>query len=295
MPYAAVATRLNPVGNKRLFVLPPLSSRRDSKAPCTSTRTLSPIDKPLKSSLKSPSGPSDSESAPALGNAALPSSGRKSVRFEDTVTGSGLESVYVFRTTERPSAIHSDDTESDTDSASEFHSEDALRPVLFKIVDISPTPSPHTPPRSNVRLENVALRPGVAACSPHAQSRLCGTVRVRNLAFEKRVTAHFTSDDWTTVSEVCARYTDAYPSPPALTPALSDGADWDRFAFSISLEIYTPPPGLGLRVSPRTLSLAVRLVVPGVGEWWDNNGGSNFCVVLAPAAAGDLLPVALPP
>jgi len=293
MPYAAVPTRLNSV-----FVLPSLSSRRDLKAQCTSTissRTLSPADKPLKSSLKSSSDPDSAPALPrVLGNAALPSSGQKSVRFKDAVRDDGLESVYVFRTTEQPSAIHSDDTESDTDSVSEFHSEDAFRPVLFEIVNMSPIPSLHTPPHSNVRLENVTVGLGVAACSPHAQSRLCGTVRVRNLAFEKHVTAYFTSDDWTTVSEVCARY-----SPPAPAPALSDGAGWDRFTFSISLELYTPPPGLGLIASPRTLSLAVHLVVPGIGEWWDNNGGNNFCVVLAPAAAGDqppgLLPVSLPP
>jgi len=99
---------------------------------------------------------------------------------------------------------------------------------------------------------------------------------VRNLTFEKRVTARFTSDDWTTVSEVCARYTGP-----------SDGAGWDQFTFSISLELYVPPPGLGFKGPSRTLLIAVRLVIPGVGEWWDNNGGHNFCVVLAPAATGD--------
>ena len=29
---------------------------------------------------------------------------------------------------------------------------------------------------------------------------------------------------------------------------------------------------------PCTLLLAVRFTVPGKGEWWDNNGGDDFCI-----------------
>jgi len=285
MPYAAAVTHLNPVGNTP--VLPSQFSLRDLKVQCTSTissrtpaQILSPADKPLKSSLKlkcrSTSSDSESASTPAgvLGNAALPLSSRKSVRFKDTVgSGGGLESVRLFR-------------QSETDSES---SEEALESVHFKIIDISQIPSLHTPSHSNIHLEDLTLYLVVPACSPHAHSRLRGTVRVRNLAPEKRVVARFTSDDWTTVSEVRAWYTDPHPS----APSDGDGVGWDRFRFSISLEMYAPPPGLGLKASPRTLLVAVSLVVPGIGEWWDNNGGNNFYVVLAPAETEDQAPALL--
>jgi hypothetical protein len=80
------------------------------------------------------------------------------------------------------------------------------------------------------------------------------------MAFEKSVAARFTTDNWTTVSEAHARYVS--PAP--------DACD-DLFAFTIPLEA----------AQPRTLLLALRYAVPGVGEWWDNNGGADFRVVLA--------------
>jgi hypothetical protein len=36
---------------------------------------------------------------------------------------------------------------------------------------------------------------------------------------------------------------------------------------------------------PRTLLLAVRFSVDGAGDWWDNNGGENFRIVLGPSPA----------
>jgi hypothetical protein len=115
-------------------------------------------------------------------------------------------------------------------------------------------------------------------------------VRVRNIAYEKRVAARFTIDDWTTVSEVLARYTG-----PAISGAHhhGDGDDdkWDRFAFSISLEFYaTRRAGASSHPHAFTLLLAVRFTAPGIGEWWDNNGGNNFRIALAHASAGGRVP-----
>jgi len=84
---------------------------------------------------------------------------------------------------------------------------------------------------------------------------------VRNIAYEKCVAVRFTTDGWTTISEAHARYVGPLP----------DSGTWDLFAFTIPLH------------APRTLLLAVRYAVPGDGEWWDNNGGNDFRVVLAPA------------
>ncbi|KAH9021571.1 putative phosphatase regulatory subunit-domain-containing protein, partial [Lactarius pseudohatsudake] len=205
----------------------------------------------LKSSLKCSRGRRVIVSEPST------PPGSKSVRFKDT--DGELESVCFFRATGRPYSIshprsHSD-TETETDNTDGAPTGQRGR-TTFTLAEISPVPSPQTPPESNVHLESIALLP---ARPPF----LRGTVRVRNLAFEKSVSVRFTTDGWTTVSEAHARYVG-----PAGT------GDWDLFAFTIPLE--APP------LHPRALLLAVRYAVPGAGEWWDNNGGADFRVVLAP-------------
>jgi hypothetical protein len=117
-------------------------------------------------------------------------------------------------------------------------------------------------------------------------------VRVRNIAYEKRVAARFTIDDWTTVSEVFARYTGPAISGAHHHHGDGDNGKWERFAFSISLEFYAPRRAGASSHSRHafTLLLAVRFTAPGVGEWWDNNGGNNFRIVLARASAGSKVP-----
>jgi hypothetical protein len=90
-------------------------------------------------------------------------------------------------------------------------------------------------------------------------------VRVRNIAYEKLVTARFTTDGWETTVDTQAHY-------------IGNDGTWDRFAFTISLEWHA---GLASPM-PRTFLLAVRYAVLGVGEWWDNNGGDDFRVALGP-------------
>ncbi|GAA5978588.1 hypothetical protein JCM10908_004414 [Rhodotorula pacifica] len=87
-----------------------------------------------------------------------------------------------------------------------------------------------------------------------------GTVRVKNLAFEKWVAIRFTLDHWRTVSEVSAEYLDSPPSKA--------GAQ-DRFTFTIKLQ------DLLSRIEDKTMFLAVRYTVGG-REIWDNNDGQNY-------------------
>ncbi|GAA6023838.1 hypothetical protein JCM8202_003651 [Rhodotorula sphaerocarpa] len=87
-----------------------------------------------------------------------------------------------------------------------------------------------------------------------------GTVRVKNLAFEKWVAIRFTLDHWRTVSEVSAEYLDSPPSKA--------GAQ-DRFTFTIRLQ------DLLSRIEDKTMFLAVRYTVGG-REIWDNNDGQNY-------------------
>ncbi|KAF8267041.1 putative phosphatase regulatory subunit-domain-containing protein [Lactarius quietus] len=214
---------------------------------------------PLKSSLKysrSCRATSEPSTPPTRSPAShSPPPTPKNVRFRGE--DSELESICLFRSTGRPSSIsnprsHSD-TETETDADSLFAAQQFGGTICTK-VDMSPIPSPHTPPESNVRLETLTLLPALPPL-------LRGIVRVRNISFEKCVAARFTTDDWTTISEAHACY---------ISPAPDEGVGaWDRFAFTI------PVP------TPRTILLAVRYTVPSAGEWWDNNGGADFRVVLA--------------
>ncbi|KAH8114121.1 putative phosphatase regulatory subunit-domain-containing protein [Phellopilus nigrolimitatus] len=123
-------------------------------------------------------------------------------------------------------------------------------------------------------------------------SSVQGTVRVRNIAFEKNVAVRFTFDGWQTTSEVLARWAEscAPPSPSAgffpAAPSASicsdsstriielkdQGPAYDRFAFSIRLA------DMLLRIDEKTLVLAVRYRAAG-SEMWDNNGGQNYRTV----------------
>lgn len=341
MPYALVTARLSPsvststtppfriltswdryVRDKLISVLPCLASQYKESSPVT--RTPAPITFPVHKSLKSSIGCSSTgsfgrskETAPPthlnVRRDALPLSSRKSVRFKGG--DDGLESICFFQATERPSALLNPDSDTEPDAesndASSIYSpqclvlanaaigETATAPLL-KITDLSPIPSSRTPSHSFIRLESIS--PLLAGARPPL---LRGIVRVRNIAFEKCVAARFTIDDWSTVSEVLARY--AGPG---------DDDAWDRFAFSISLEFYAPRPPRPATGSSSlanantfphshsharshafTLHLAVRYSVPGVGEWWDNNGGDDFHIVLAHAdhaSAGSKTPAVGP-
>lgn len=322
MPYAFVAARLNSsvsttttpslriltsmapdcfIADKIFSVLPSLSSQYKSSSPITRTPALTtfPINKPIKPSLQAESSnpgsfgrgkESSASIQPSVCRNALPSSSsRKSVRFRDG--DDGLVSICFFHATGRPSALLDPDSDSDTESDTESDDDSSSQclvlakaataaPPLLKVTVISSIPSPHTQPYPYIYLES--LSPLTGARPP----LLRGIVRVRNIAFEKRVAARFTVDDWTTVSEVLARYTG-----PGPTGAHGDDSTWDRFAFSISLEFYAPRPRPSARASHAstdshsTLLLAVSFSVPGIGEWWDNNGGGDFSIVLASAGS----------
>lgn len=294
------------IGDRFLSILPPLSSQYNqcslvtrTPTPITTASITFPINKPLKSSLKySNTGKETSTpTQPHVSGDTVPSSSRNSVHFKDT--GDGLESIRLFHATGRPSALldrDSDtesDTDTDTDDASSFPSlfqrliRAGAAPVATPLASLKVTqmpllPSLFIPPNPNVYLESIS-----PILLPSARAPLLrGTVRVRNIAYEKRVATRFTIDDWTTVSEVSARYTGPAISGAHHHHGDDDDGKWERFAFSISLEFYAPRrAGASLHSQHAfTLLLAVRYTAPGVGEWWDNNGGHNFRIVLAHAA-----------
>jgi Carbohydrate/starch-binding module (family 21) len=263
---------------ERLSYLPSSRSHLPKPQRKFITQTSAPIGvcsgtgtKPVKSSLKCSRswGYHDrTVSAPAAPNAranSLPPC-PKIVRFKDK--DDKLESVCFFRAKGRPSSIFGPHSDTETEGEREngpLTQHGAERPLL-KVIEMSPIPSQRTAPDSNVHLESISLLPALPPL-------LRGTVLVRNIAYEKHVTARFTTDSWTTTVETQASYIGGGPSD-------NDGT-WDRFAFTISLEWHA---GLASSPTPRTLLLSVRYTVPRVGEWWDNNGGEDFRVVFGPTA-----------
>ncbi|XP_057675132.1 protein phosphatase 1 regulatory subunit 3B-like isoform X2 [Corythoichthys intestinalis] len=107
-------------------------------------------------------------------------------------------------------------------------------------------PAPVFPPPASddgtcVRLETCVLM----------EQTLAGTVKVKNLSYEKRVALRVTFDAWESHSDVDCEY------------AGSDGNSFDTFAFRLVL-----PAG-------RRPEFAVRYRVAGT-EYWDSNRGRNY-------------------
>ncbi|XP_039354690.1 LOW QUALITY PROTEIN: protein phosphatase 1 regulatory subunit 3E [Mauremys reevesii] len=96
---------------------------------------------------------------------------------------------------------------------------------------------------------------------------VAGTLRVLNLAYEKRVSVRYTWDGWASYREAPAAYAGPSAGPPPGPPS-------DRFAFRLPL----PPGG--------ALEFALRCHVGGQ-ELWDNNGGQNY-ILRAGGRGGEL-------
>jgi hypothetical protein len=213
---------------------------------------------PLKSSLKAKRTPTrgsltvitdpvnlSSRSAPAT-------PAHKGVRFH-----SQLEHVKLFLAEQKPLAVSRDGSPTDTSGTdSEFPPfiyarDDDLkeRPLLVHRIDV-PTAPPLATDLRDVAVENIDL----------VGTTVEGTVRVRNIAFEKWIAVRFTLDKWQTTSEVTARYKESVPK-----------SAFDRFMFSIKLADVLS------RAEEKTLFLAVRYSVAG-REIWDNNSGRNYQV-----------------
>jgi len=207
----------------------------------------------------------------------LPTYGHKNVHFKEKEEG--LESVRLFRFKGKPISVSKPTLNTETESEV-TESESSFPPNHFgpstslsEIADCSPIPACPSP-YANVHLESVTLLP----CRPQV---LQGTVLVRNIVYEKDVSARFTLDDWTTVSEVLAAYTGPVAAMETLAGSNqgktvedlvgpSKASGWDRFNFAIKLEDHESS------IWRHTLFLTIRYSAPGVGEFWDNNSGKNY-------------------
>jgi hypothetical protein len=300
----------------RLYCDPILNSecqRNDSDPPANSHARSSTISrsgstpivlangKPLKPSLKS------SVSSPQIADwrAQHPRSRSepstplvpKTVHFPDQKDT--LESVVVFEKMARPRAVsgHADDTETETEGYDSPANAAILaggrgdgfpfpaeQPFGLEIDPANSSPVPCIEPSAyaNVHLETMVF--------PRTRPpTLRGSILVKNVAFEKNVALRFTLDNWQTTSEVVCKHVCTLPTLPSPFPPdrPAPGAPiltWDRFSFLVRLE------DVERKLAERTIFVAARFSAPNVGEWWDNNGGSNYKIVFKKAATSNTPP-----
>ncbi|XP_047993075.1 glycogen-binding subunit 76A isoform X2 [Leguminivora glycinivorella] len=118
-----------------------------------------------------------------------------------------------------------------------------------------------------LEIQNVCLESARVCDGVHVT--ICGSVRVRNLDFNKTVHVRYTMNKWKTYTDLQANY----------VQGSCDGFS-DRFQFVL----YAP-----CILSGQRLELAVRFQCKGQ-QFWDNNCGANYCFdclalgALAPAA-----------
>jgi len=134
--------------------------------------------------------------------------------------------------------------------------------------------------RACVSLESVRVLPvesgsGTPNGSPPVIDRLVGSVAVRNLAFEKRVSARCSFDSWASYINVRAVYARSErvvyrPAPDQPQSSL----EFDVFEFSINL----PARWRATRGERPRMELALRYDVDGK-TFWDNNDGQNYELV----------------
>lgn len=126
----------------------------------------------------------------------------------------------------------------------------------------------------SVRVLPVEGRPGAGSLNglPAVIDRLVGSVAVRNLAFEKSVTARCTFDGWVSYVNVRA----VYARSERVDRGRSHGGllEFDVFEFSVNLPVrWRTICGERPRVE-----LAIRYDVAG-NTFWDNNNGQNYELV----------------
>lgn len=120
--------------------------------------------------------------------------------------------------------------------------------------------------QENVSLENVIVK--------ESEQCLVGTIKVRNLAYDKEVIVRASIDSWKTHEDVHCTYVEQ-PGAPALIL-------YDTFRFRLTLPLKS-----------NIIEFCVRYRTDGK-EYWDNNEGKNFIVskqqeTRAPAKRYDII------
>ena len=240
----------------RVNSLPHLDSHiRSQSDNLTVTRSIrKKSGEPIKPSLKRPKLP---DLSIPVGGGVVQSEPTTPTLSKAVHFDAKLEHVKLFLAKQKPLAVSRDHdvttdtsgTESDFPSLIRGSSDDCLdRQIELHVRNLPSVP----PEGADVILQKLTLS--------QSDKTIVGTVRVRNIAYEKWVAARFTLDLWQTTSEVTARYTESL-----------DGGLFDIFTFSIRLH------DMWARIDEKTMFIALRYTVAG-RQIWDNNGGANYMI-----------------
>ncbi|EUB56671.1 Glycogen-binding subunit 76A [Echinococcus granulosus] len=188
---------------------------------------------------------------------------RKIVRFADSL-GLDLATVRQVKDTDHPPLIPASATfDLNLDTEKSFSS---LGAKQFQICFPQPGASPifmHRVLSSYVCLENARV--------DSSRGLLTGTIRVKSVGFEKKVTVRITYDNWSTFFEIPASYVQD-----------SHDGTTDRFSFCAVF-----PSSM---VANDRAQFAIRYETHSGGTYWDNNLGENYiihCYAKATDMAGD--------
>lgn len=102
-----------------------------------------------------------------------------------------------------------------------------------------------------VSLENVILK----------DYEVKGTIKVKNLAFEKQVIVRYTSDSWQTTNEIEATYSQSH----------NRCSNYDTFMFVLNV-----PTDFN---ENKQIQFAVCYRPSGMSEYWDNNYQKNYTII----------------
>lgn len=139
-------------------------------------------------------------------------------------------------------------------------------PVERTLIPMFQQPGTHMDFLQRVRQNNVSLESAVL--TDVSLLSICGIVRVRNLSFHKAVHVRYSKDGWATFSDLQATF----------VPNSSDGF-CDNFSFTLY--------GHTLNIGDR-LEFAIRYDC-APGQFWDNNGGSNYVFQCMPRISSTTL------
>ncbi|KAA3675970.1 uncharacterized protein DEA37_0004062 [Paragonimus westermani] len=122
----------------------------------------------------------------------------------------------------------------------------------------------------SVSLENISvIQPDETSTTQLPQ--LSGTIKVRNLAFEKQVWIRLTTDNWHSYTDHVALY-----SHKMSGGLIHSASRFDTFTFQL-----TVVPQLENTQQSDSIEFAIRYMVGpcgAYGQYWDNNNGKNYII-----------------
>lgn len=185
---------------------------------------------------------------------------KKSVVFADS-RGLALTAVHVFKESEDDplSELQFHLTEIE-DATATLHVGDITGPadpVFVLVLEFSQPAADYLELRNRLKAQQVCLE----TCSVQ-DHLLSGTVKVRNLCFDKSVSLRITFDSWRSFQDIpCLYLNNVYGCP-----------DTDTFSFSVLVPEYLEPSN--------RVEFCIQYKTPDQ-TFWDNNHGNNYSLGVA--------------